>query len=55
MDAVLVFFVNVGTELTQSVEVEVDGASADIASAERRNERLAEAMHERAGEQDRNA
>ena len=55
MDAVLVFLVDVGAEFAQSVEMEVDRTPTDIAAAERRNERLAQAMHEWAGEQDRNA
>ena len=44
-----------GTEVAQHVEVEVDRAIADAAAAEVGNERFAEAVQQRAAEQDRDA
>src|SRR5690606_776821 len=40
-------------ELPQHVEVEVDGAAADVAAAEARDERVPEPVQQRAAEQDR--
>ena len=44
-----------GAEVAQHVEVEVDGTVADAAAAEVGDERLAEAVQQRAAEQDRDA
>ena len=49
----LVALVDDGTEGPQRVEVEVDGAVADSASAEVRDERLTETVQQRPAEQDR--
>jgi len=55
MNAVLMFLIDVGAQLAQRFQMEIDRTTADIAPAESRNERLAQAMQQRAGEQDRNA
>ena len=44
-----------GAERSQCIEVEVDGAVADAAAAEIGNERMAQAVQQRAAEQNRNA
>ena len=55
VDAVLVLLVHRGAQLAQRLQMEVDRAPADRAAAQCRNERLAQTVHERAGEQDRDA
>ena len=55
VDAVGVVLVHIGTELAQGFQMEVDGTAADVATAERRDERLAEAMQQRSGKEDRDA
>ena len=55
VNAVLVFLVDVRAELAQGFQMEVNRTTADVAAAERRNERLAQTVQQRAGEQNRNA
>ena len=55
MNAVLVLLVDRGTQLAQRFQMEINRTAADRATSQRRDERLAETMHQRAGEQDRNA
>ena len=53
VDAVLMLLVHVRAELAQRLQVEVDRAAADVAAAERGDERLAQTVQQRSGEQDR--
>ena len=55
VNAVLVLLVDRGTQLAQRFQMEINRTAADRATSQRRDERLAETMHQRAGEQDRNA
>ena len=55
VNAVLVFLVNGGAEFAQCLQMEVDRPAANVAAAERRDERLAQPVQQRAREQDRNA
>ena len=54
MNAVLMFLIDVGTQLAQRFQVEINRTTANIASAESRNERLTQTVQQRAGEQNRN-
>ena len=55
VNAVLMFLIDVSTQLAQRFQMEIDRTTADIASTESRNERLAQTVQQRTGEQDRNA
>ena len=55
MNAVLMFLIDVSTQLTQRFQMEINRTTADIASAESRNERFTQTVQQRTGEQDRNA
>ena len=55
MNAVLMLLVHVRTQLAQGLQMEINRTAANVASAERRNERFAQAVQQRTGEQDRNA
>ena len=54
MDARLMLLIDLRTQTPQGLQMEVDGAAADAASAQRRYEGLSQTVQERAGEQDRN-
>ena len=49
VNAVLVFIVDVRAEFAQGFQMEVNRTTADIATAESRNERLAQTVQQRAG------
>ena len=55
VNAVLVFLVDVRAEFAQGFQMEVNRTSANRAAAQRGNERFTQTVHERAGEQDRDA
>ena len=53
VDAVAMLLVHVGTELAQRLQMEIDRAPADVATTKRGDERLAQTVQQRTGEQDR--